>query len=68
MEEEEEIQVESCKVCREKFVGEYVSTEYNSYHKDCFRCYHCLQEFDENPYFESEKGLFCEQDYNLLAL
>ena len=59
---------EACRVCREAFTGEYISTEYNSYHKDCFRCFHCLEHFEENPYFESDYGLFCDQDNILLAL
>ena len=66
--EEQEIELENCRVCRETFTGEYISTEFSSYHKDCFKCFHCLENFDDNPYFESDVGLFCDQDNILLAL
>ncbi|KAJ3306481.1 LIM and senescent cell antigen-like-containing domain protein 2 [Kappamyces sp. JEL0829] len=39
-----------------------------AYHPECFRCHHCLRCFPDNVFFETEDGIYCEADYNLLCL
>ena len=57
-----------CRKCREVILGAHVATTEHKYHSDCFRCFHCLQPFKDDVFFETDAGFFCEEDHALLNL
>jgi hypothetical protein len=55
-----------CRVCKDPIQGQYVEAGSDVYHQDCFRCFHCLEAFKDNQFFDAEDGFYCEADYTLL--
>ncbi|KAI8898352.1 hypothetical protein BC833DRAFT_614903 [Globomyces pollinis-pini] len=55
-----------CHICKEPLSESHISTDAHVFHNNCFKCYHCLQPFQENVYFFVNNGYYCEQDNSLL--
>ncbi|KAG4099986.1 hypothetical protein H8356DRAFT_1663471 [Neocallimastix lanati (nom. inval.)] len=55
-----------CPVCRETVGDDYLATDKNYFHQDCFVCQQCLMPFADGIYFENDEGVFCEYDNNVL--
>jgi LIM and senescent cell antigen-like-containing domain protein 1/2 len=56
----------NCPLCKEVCDGAYLEVNGTKYHNDCFRCYHCLEPFNDSQFVEMDGEFYCEADHSLL--